>query len=228
MQNLQLIREIPDDITSISVSGNMIAALNSSGELFMASAENMSLACTGRKNSTLKLGIDYVGLENSIKGLNWDFDLNTVIEKDEKYSSSAYGVFTKLGLSENDSSIIKFVSVGSYHTVASTSNETVYSWGENKINTYWALEKKKEKKKEEISGQLGFMKIAESIPKKMEGLNNEHIISLSCGENHTSVLTDVALYTCGNNGPIFKIFFFSFFFFFNFFDFFYNFYIFFD
>lgn len=108
MKNLQIIREIPDDITSISLSGNLMAASNSSGELYMASSESANPICIGRLNtSSKKIGMDYVGLENAIKILKWDFELNTIIETEQKYSNSGFGVFTIVRVSDSDFSTVR-------------------------------------------------------------------------------------------------------------------------
>eukprot|EP01091_Cochliopodium_minus_P019822 TRINITY_DN8451_c0_g2_i1.p1 TRINITY_DN8451_c0_g2~~TRINITY_DN8451_c0_g2_i1.p1 ORF type:complete len:1067 (+),score=301.28 TRINITY_DN8451_c0_g2_i1:263-3463(+) len=211
MQNLQLIREIPDDITSLSVTGNIMGAVNASGELYMTAGENVDPICIGRMNANKKIGIDYVGLENNIKMLKWDFERNTIIETEQKYSNSAFGVFTILRVNDNNNSSVNLVSVGNSHSVASTSDNTIYSWGENVKNTSWVLgkstdraekinEKPYDKNGEAISGQLGNMDVKESLPIKMEGIDkNEKILSLACGENHTAVLTENGIYSCGNN-----------------------------
>ena len=209
MKNLQIINELPNDVTEISVSGNLMGAVTLSGELYMCGAESLNKVCVGLK--TQKQSEGYVGLENVITKLVWDLESNVVQESQQKFSNSAFGLFANLALSESIESVTR-IACGSTHSVAFTDQNKVYVWGENKskqipLASLSGFTELKEGSSLRICGKLGDLEEEQTFPKQVKlfskGEEEEEekfkLISVSCGDSHTAVLTSEGLWTCGAN-----------------------------
>jgi alpha-tubulin suppressor-like RCC1 family protein len=74
------------------------------------------------------------------------------------------------------------VCCGEYHTLVLTNSGEVYAWGDNR------------------SGQIGNGRRVQSIPIKVNGLNGEKVIQISCGYYHSMALTESGrVFSWGNN-----------------------------
>jgi alpha-tubulin suppressor-like RCC1 family protein len=80
--------------------------------------------------------------------------------------------------------VIVDISCGAFHTIALTKNSEVYVWGSN------------------ICGQIGngSEEFFQLIPIKLNDFRHQKIIAISCGYNHSMVLTESGhVYSWGNN-----------------------------
>lgn len=192
--------EIADDVIKAFVfggAGNEAIIVVSNGDVYALGFNGNGCLGIGNGNSTLEpRRIDILCQKELIDfAYGMGPHVLTVTATGELYSWG-HGGYGQLGHVKDEKSkpvlvplqkkVIQ-IACGSYHSVALTSEGEIYAWGSNNC------------------GQLGLsMGTNQQTPKRVNGhltAYNKKVVSLSCGQSFTIVLTDTGeLFSWGYNG----------------------------
>uniref|UniRef100_T1H8R8 X-linked retinitis pigmentosa GTPase regulator n=1 Tax=Rhodnius prolixus TaxID=13249 RepID=T1H8R8_RHOPR len=193
-----LCRDAPQEITSVSgikqvsTGANHSTALNVEGKVYVWGSN---------KEGQLGLGVDVpfinvptqLNLECKIVQIACGYYHTLLLSDEGKILAFGEGECGKLGTGDEvrrneptlikSSNIIQFVAAGGNHSAAITSKGKLLLWGSND------------------RGQLGInIKDYVNQPKLFTALAEDIIIQVSCGENHTAIVTETGtMYTFGDN-----------------------------